>query len=120
MLKVLIIDDGPVEHIMTGALLRSLGCEVLDATSGAEGVRMALALQPQLILLDMIMPEQDGRQTCMQLRANHFSGSILLTSGLFDKDVADAVEQLGADGFIAKPLRKDGLLRQLQQLGLIQ
>ena len=120
MLKVLIIDDGPVEQLMTGSLLKSFGCEVVGATSGPEGVRIALDFQPQLVLLDMIMPGQGGGKTCMQLRLNHYSGRVLLTSALFDTDVAYAVEQYGADGFIAKPIRREALLLQLQQLGLLQ
>jgi CheY-like chemotaxis protein len=120
MLKVLIIDDAYVEHFVTGALLRQLGFEVIDANCGLEGVSLALETKPNLILLDMIMPDQDGAKTCLQLRLKGYTGKIIISSGLFDNDVAYAVDQYQADGFISKPIARETLIRQLQQLGFLQ
>ena len=67
MKKILVVDDSPTEltHIQT--IVSDAGCEVLTATNGQEAVAKAKAQKPDLIFLDIVMPEQDGYHTCREL-----------------------------------------------------
>src|SRR5688572_13677503 len=64
MLKALVIDDDPIVRDFLHRILSKLGCVVSEAENGIQGEQLALQEQPDLILLDIMMPEQDGYQTC--------------------------------------------------------
>jgi two-component system nitrate/nitrite response regulator NarL len=82
-------------------------------------VRCALETNPHLVLLDMQLPGCDGGKACLQLRLNGFKGRIVLIGQSFDNNVAYAVDQYEADGFIAKPIWRSALLNQLEELGFL-
>jgi DNA-binding response OmpR family regulator len=102
-MKILIIDDDPdIRSITRLSLSRVGGMAVIDAGSGAEGVRKAQDEKPDVILLDMMMPTMDGLQTLAALRAQPATAStpvIFLTA----KAVGDQIERL-------RPLRVAGVL----------
>src|SRR3954452_21393358 len=79
-MKALLIDDDPMMRLLASRMLKLLDCEAMEATGGAEGEVMALEHQPDLILLDIMMPDQDGYETCTNLRARGYAGTVLLTS----------------------------------------
>src|SRR5690242_14724869 len=68
--KILVVDDEPQISEYESALLAELGHEVLTAGNGAEAVRVAREQQPDLLLLDIMMPEMSGIEVCQQLRAD--------------------------------------------------
>jgi CheY-like chemotaxis protein len=104
--RILVVDDEPVirEHI--GTILRDLGHEVLEAGNGHDALAAALADQPDLILLDILMPQMSGIEVCRQLRENPYTREIrvIVVSGL---DARRALEEsiiAGADDFLSKPI----------------
>ena len=105
-MKVLIIDDdADIRAIARLSLRRVGGMDVIEAASGAEGVRKAQEEKPDVILLDMMMPAMDGLETLSALRsqpATAMTPVIFLTA----KAVGDEVERmttLGAAGVLIKP-----------------
>jgi len=74
--KVLVIDDDEISRYLLRGLLRDFPFEVLEARSGAEGVELARSEQPQMIFLDLVMPELDGFQTLGKLRAHPATANI--------------------------------------------
>ena len=105
-MKVLIIDDdADIRSIARLSLSRVGGMDVIEAASGAEGVRKAQEEKPDVILLDMMMPAMDGLETLSALRsqpATAMTPVIFLTA----KAVGDEVERmttLGAAGVLIKP-----------------
>jgi DNA-binding response OmpR family regulator len=105
-MKVLIIDDdADIRFIASMSLGRVGGMAVIEACSGAEGVRKAQEEAPDVILLDMMMPTMDGLETLAALRS-HKSTAMTPVIFLTAKTVAveiDRMKALGAAGVLIKP-----------------
>ncbi|MCX6538728.1 MAG: response regulator [Acidobacteria bacterium] len=105
-MKVLIIDDdADIRSIARLTLSRLGGMEVVEAASGAEGVRKAQNEKPDVILLDMMMPAMDGSETLAALRsqpATAMTPVILLTAMAIGAEV-ERMTALGAAGVLIKP-----------------
>ena len=114
MPSVLIIDDEPNIRRMVGALLESEGFEVRDASDGQSGLARAMEWEPDLVLLDLMMPGAlDGMATLEQLRERFPELPVVMMSGR--AGLADAVKatRLGAVNFLEKPLTPEGVLLAL-------
>ena len=114
MPSVLIIDDEPNIRRMVGALLEAEGFEVRDASDGQSGIARALEWEPDLVLLDLMMPGTiDGMATLEQLRERFPELPVVMMSGR--AGLADAVKatRLGAVNFLEKPLTPEGVLLAL-------
>ena len=114
MSSVLIIDDEPNIRRMVGALLASEGFEVREAADGASGVARAAELEPDLVLLDLMIPGAlDGMAVLERLRENFPEMPVIMMSGR--AGLADAVKatRLGAVNFLEKPLTPEGVLLAL-------
>ena len=114
MASVLIIDDEPNIRRMVGALLASEGFEVREAADGASGVARAAELEPDLVLLDLMIPGAlDGMAVLERLRDNFPEMPVIMMSGR--AGLADAVKatRLGAVNFLEKPLTPEGVLLAL-------
>lgn len=111
MPTALIIDDEPNIRRMVGALLTSEGHEVRDAADGLSGVATAVQVDPDVVLLDLMMPgSMDGMATLKALRDKAPDLPVIMMSGR--AGLADAVRamQLGAHNFLEKPLTPEGVL----------
>ena len=107
--NILIVDDNAANRDTLEALLTSLGHELRFAQSGEAALQKAIALPPDLILLDVNMPGMDGFEVCENLRADSkLSGvPIVITTSLDDKKSKLRGIEVGADDFITKPI--DGM-----------
>ncbi len=116
--RILVIDDAEDIREVTQASLELLGgWEVLTASSGREGVMKAVAEQPDAILLDVMMPDQDGPTTFRQLQANQATQHIpviLLTAKIQVSD-RHRFAALGVVTVIAKPFEPLSLASQVAQ-----
>jgi len=74
MARILIVDDSPTETFRFREILTKHGYEVIEATNGADGVTMAQAELPDLVLMDVVMPGMNGFQATRQIRS-HFSSN---------------------------------------------
>ena len=111
MPSVLIIDDEPNIRRMVGALLTSEGFEVRDASDGVNGLAGAAELDPDLVLLDLMIPgTMDGMAVLEKLRESFPDLPVIMMSGR--AGLADAVKatRLGAINFLEKPLTPEGVL----------
>lgn len=114
--KILVVDDEQdiVEFINYN--LRQAGYETATANNGDEAIRKAAIFNPDLILLDVMMPEKDGLQTIQQLRRNpDLDGTIIIfLTALSDEKSEIEGLKLGADDYIAKPIKPELLLTRLR------
>lgn len=115
MTRVLIIDD---DINLTGVLevvLREAGYEVLSTNSGNHGVELTLPSDPDVIILDLIMPEMDGWATCREIRK--ISQVPILVLSVINKPelIAQALDE-GADDYLVKPVPSSVLLARLKTL----
>ena len=118
MIRVLIIDDEPINHQLVAKALESLDCQIANAENGTTGIARANALRPDIIITDVIMPDISGYEVTNQLRRDpQFSATpiIMLTaqSGLQDKLRAFEV---GADDYLSKPFEPAELVARVTSL----
>jgi len=113
--KVLVIDDDEAITELLSMLLKTHGFEVITSNSGIEGVKLAQERHPQVVLLDLMMPDKDGREVCRIIRT--FSNvPILVLSALNDPRVVASVLDVGADDFLVKPVPSSILVAHLRKM----
>jgi len=114
--KILTIDDNPQLIEMLRLCLEKQHYEVIAAYSGSEGLRKFQDNHPDLVILDIMMPDMDGWEVCRSLREMSPNVPILILTVL--KEKANIVRGLamGADGFVAKPFRPGELVARIQAL----
>ncbi|CAM2881537.1 DNA-binding response regulator [Vibrio mytili] len=111
---VLVVDDSPESLGMLNATLNQAGLTVLVATSGFQALTIIEKVQPDVILLDAIMPEMDGFDTCVKLKESLPSTPIIFMTGLNDsKHVIQGFESGGTD-YITKPVVPDEVLARIK------
>jgi PAS domain S-box-containing protein len=120
--SVLVVDDEPAVLAATVRVLRSADFDVLEATTGAKCLAVVRERRPDLVLLDVVLPDIDGRQVCRELKADPTLKStfVVLASGE-RKSVDDRVAGLdvGADGYILRPVSNRELLAWVQTFARI-
>jgi CheY-like chemotaxis protein len=91
--------------------------EVLTAARGRDGLRVAAAQRPDAILLDVLMPEMDGWETCTRLKSHPDTETIpvILLTGASDVDLTDHAMAVGASAVLTKPCSPDRLLGTIQK-----
>jgi diguanylate cyclase (GGDEF)-like protein len=109
--RVLMIDDALPLHKLVAAHLCDLDVELHSAVDGATGLLLAARLRPDLILLDVDLPDIGGREICRRLKADPATAAVpvvFLTAASADVDRAQGLE-MGAIGYLGKPFRTDQL-----------
>jgi two-component system KDP operon response regulator KdpE len=111
--KILIIDDEEATVHLIAMLLEKRGFETIKAYRAEEGLRKAYRHQPDLVLLDIMMPEMNGWEICKRLREMSDVPVVFLTARSDVKDVVKGLE-LGADDYITKPYDNDELVARVR------
>ena len=121
--KILLVEDDADILFATARTLKSAGYEVLEASSAKECWQVLEADRPDLLLLDVVLPDADGRELCSQVKTNSELAGIfvVLLSGTKTSST-DQVEglDLGADGYIARPISNKELLARIQAMDRIR
>jgi putative two-component system response regulator len=119
--KILIIDDEPISQTTLQAYLSGKNYDLVFANNGQEGIVLAEIHQPDIILLDVMMPGMDGFETCREIRsrAEIAETSILMITALDDRQSKMNGLDAGADDFITKPFDIYELLIRIQNLSRI-
>ena len=114
---VLIIDDEPKIVETVTLLLTSQGYEVVGAADGRQGLELATAQPPRLILLDVMMPKLDGFSVLAHLKREAATRAIpvVMLSAKGESDSLLLSQQLRADDYLIKPIIVDDLLRAVRQ-----
>ncbi|MBW2039002.1 MAG: response regulator [Deltaproteobacteria bacterium] len=121
--KILIVDDDPdlVEAVST--ILESKGYEAVAAYGGVEGLEKTKTENPDLIVLDVMMPDKDGYEVCKELKGDPKYSSIpilLLTAVVSKISTTRYTQQMGmeteADDYVDKPVEPEELVRRIEVL----
>ena len=109
--KILVVDDIPENVRLLEAVLAPHGYDVVTAADGAEALAVVESEQPDLVLLDVFMPELDGYAVCARLRQNEETAvlPVVMVTSSVGEEKTRAIEA-GADDFIPKPFNHDELL----------
>ena len=115
---VLIVDDDPKLREYIRVNLEMEGYAVKEAGSAEEGLAVLDESTPDLVLLDVMMPEVDGWEMLRRVQERHGVGGIpvIMFSGKVDKGAAEEATSRGAQGFIGKPFEPKQLIEQTKQL----
>lgn len=117
--KILFVDDEPDIEKVVRFRLQQAGYEVSVARSGSEALDLARSVKPDLILLDIIIPELNGFEVCRKLREDNETSSIpvvFFTAETADLTaIDDQVELSGAQGYIIKPFSHEELLEIIRR-----
>ncbi|GAB1471173.1 hypothetical protein MASR2M66_20510 [Chloroflexota bacterium] len=113
--KILVIDDDTAITELMSMLLKTFGFEVLTTNNGAEGVKLALETSPNVILLDLMMPDMDGWQVCKSIRQSN-NIPILILSAINDPRMVASILDVGADDFLVKPVPSGVLVANIKKL----
>jgi len=118
MKRILIVEDNEMNRDVLSRRLRRQGYEVLIATAGLDGLRLAYEARPDLILMDLGMPDIDGWECTKRLKAEVVTSAIpiiALTAHAMLDDRQKAIDA-GCDDFDTKPIDFSGLLDKMSRL----
>ena len=116
--RILAIDDDAETLYCLTVALKTLGYQAIGAQDGAEGLRLARQHQPDLILVDLMMPNMDGFEVCRQLRADPATSEtpIAILSALGSLADQTAGMELGVSHYLIKPVSINKLARVIDEL----
>lgn len=116
MSKILVVDDSPTETFQFREMLEKLGYEVITADNGRDGVSMATNEQPDVVLMDIVMPDMNGFQATRQIARGEKTKHIPVIIVSSKNQETDKVwgERQGARGYITKPVDANELLSIIQ------
>ena len=118
MAKILVVDDDAINLMLTITALARAGYEVWSAGGGAEGVEVALAHPPNLVLMNVQMPGTDGIAALRRLRAEPRTAAlqVVALTALAMKGDAERLLAEGFDGYLEKPIRYKEFLARVAAL----
>jgi DNA-binding response OmpR family regulator len=117
--RILIIDDEPLVRKTIRAALETSHHQISEASDGRIGIQMVASELPDVVITDMLMPEQEGAETISHLRAAYPGTKILAISGggrVKNTEYLVMAAKLGADEVLAKPFEPAELIEKVSQL----
>ena len=115
--KILVVDDEPTIVRLMEFILARQGHEMIVAVNGEEALQKIAAHQPDLVLLDIMMPRIDGYEVAQRVRADPKTASlpiIMLSAKAQDEDIRRGVE-VGVDEYVTKPFTPDHLVQVVSE-----
>ncbi len=116
--RIMVVDDSKMVYMRIKGLLEEYADEFEVAaycSSGEEALERYGEVAPDLVTMDIIMPGMDGMETTQAILDEHPDARIVMLSSLAYDDTVDSARDIGAKGFIDKPIDKDQLLQALRQ-----
>ena len=119
MKRILVVEDDPVSARVLADLLRAHGYDVSIAKNGPEGVELFLRDQPNLVLIDVMLPRKNGFEVCFDIRRSEGGSSvpvILMSAVYTDREHARrySSQDLRANAYLVKPFALSALLEQVE------
>jgi DNA-binding response OmpR family regulator len=111
--RILIVDDEPSIHEVMQAYLEREGFIVYSARDGRTGLELALSKRPQLVVLDLMLPDISGEDLCRQLRDRSDVAIVMLTAKVSEDQRVEGL-QLGADDYLTKPFSPRELVARVK------
>jgi CheY-like chemotaxis protein len=114
---ILIVEDDPKSLTLTKDLLKVSGYTTIQATDGKQGVELAKAAKPDLILMDIMMPKMDGYTACHAIKSDKATKNIpviMVTAVGFDLN-RQLAERVGASAYVTKPIDREELMKTIGQ-----
>ena len=114
--RILVVDDDTAVRTLLCVILRGAGYDVAEAADGRQALTAVEAFNPHIVLMDLVMPEQEGIETIRTLSQRHTELKIIAMSGAFAGPLLEGTVYLGAHATLAKPITPDALLETIRTL----
>ena len=116
--KILIVDDSKTALMMSQMILKNRSFEILTAQNGLEGIEKAVSEQPDLILMDICMPEMNGFTAVKEIRAREETSAIpvIMVTTLGDAENVEFGYENGCNDYITKPINNVELVSKIDNL----
>jgi CheY-like chemotaxis protein len=114
---VLVVEDDPKSMKVARDLLAMSGYSTIQASDGAQGVELARAQKPDLVLMDIMMPKMDGYTACHAIKSDKATKNIpviMVTAVGFDLN-RQLAERVGASAYVTKPIDREELMKTIGQ-----
>jgi len=114
---VLVVEDDPKSMKVARDLLTMSGYSTIQASDGAQGVELARAQKPDLVLMDIMMPKMDGYTACHAIKSDKATKNIpviMVTAVGFDLN-RQLAERVGASAYVTKPIDREELMKTIGQ-----
>ncbi|WP_280152546.1 response regulator [Piscinibacter sp. XHJ-5] len=118
MLRILVIEDSPVNMALTVAILENAGHTVLQADHAVEGLEVARREQPDLVLMDIQLPDLDGLTATRMLKSDPRTAGVpvIALTAFAMKGDEDDTRAAGCDGYVTKPIRYKEFLAEVDNV----
>lgn len=114
--RILVVEDNALNLKLVRDVLQYAGYEVVEATTGQEGVELAATVPPDLVLLDLQLPDMDGTETLRRLRGQEGTKDVpvVAVTALAMAEDRERAARAGFDGYLQKPLSVRSLPQQVE------
>ncbi len=115
MVNVLIVDDSRTSRRVLNDILERAGYQIAgEAVNGKEAVEMYERLRPDIVTMDITMPEMDGIEALKQIKKDHPEAKVVMITAAGQKEKMMEAVKLGASEFVAKPLTEESVLEAME------
>jgi two-component system chemotaxis response regulator CheY len=115
-LSVLVVDDSLLVRKQLKGILEEQGCAVMEAANGSQAFQIIKTSQPDLILMDIVMPEQDGIEALRKIKEVKPNTKVVMVSSVGTQSYLKEAVKLGAYDFLQKPINAEAIHRILVNL----
>jgi len=116
MARILVVDDAEFLRLRISKMLKADGHEVIEAENGAQAVSTYLSQKPDLVLMDITMPEMDGLTALKEIRSKDSKAKIIMLTALGQESVVLEAIKSGAKDFVVKPFERDRVMGAINKL----
>ncbi|RPI21140.1 MAG: response regulator [Chloroflexota bacterium] len=116
MAKILIVDDAEFLRVRISKMLTGDGFDVVEAENGARAVEQYRATKPDMVLMDITMPEMDGLTALKQIRSFDPQAKVIMLTALGQESVVLEAIKSGARDFVVKPFERERVLNAINKL----
>jgi CheY-like chemotaxis protein len=114
--RTLIVEDNPDTRALMSRVLGGFGIKTECANDGREGIEKVKAMEPDVVLMDLMMPEVDGFQAVEEIRRHGYSGPIIALTAWVDPDIRRQCLRMGFDDYLTKPIDRARLFHVMSEL----
>ena len=113
MKKILLVDDSVMQGRILSRIIEESGHQVFEVCDGLIALELCSIKNPQMIFLDLLMPEMSGQEVLGEIKKSNFHIAVIVRSADMQKTSREEITELGGDFFLNKPIQEEEILSDL-------
>lgn len=114
--KILSIEDSDFERKVIRNMMEEQNQELIQASNGEEGIQKFEDEDPELVLLDLRLPDMEGLKVLEEIKKDHPDAKVIIVSIVREDDTIEEAKEIGAEKYIEKPIDEEELLDAIQEV----